>query len=131
MQVFSPTALASGAEGLVATWAWAKPGAGRGNELRSTLPSAEKLVEGSELLGSFCAVWARTTAQASTKIARPIVAAITALQRPSSTIAPCNYCNTQGSTQHPFCADDSLKLDGCTEVRSCEKIVLNRERFCM
>jgi hypothetical protein len=25
-------------------------------------------------------------------------------------------------------ANDSLKLTGCTEVRSCEKIVLNRER---
>jgi hypothetical protein len=35
MQVLSPTALASGACGLLATWALAKPGAGRGSALRS------------------------------------------------------------------------------------------------
>jgi hypothetical protein len=53
MQVFSPTAFASGACGFDATWAWANPSAGLGSPLRSTVPSAEKFVEGSELAVPF------------------------------------------------------------------------------
>src|SRR3979490_3277975 len=96
MQVFSPTALASGTWGFAATRALTKPGAGRGRELRSTVPSAEKLVDGSELLESFRAGWECATAQARTKVARPSVAVITTLQRPWFIHDPsCSYRNVK------------------------------------
>src|SRR5580693_6583657 len=52
MQVFSPTALAPGACGFSATWALAKPGAGLGRLLRSGVTSAERFVDGSDLVTS-------------------------------------------------------------------------------
>src|ERR1700733_330860 len=52
MQVFSPTGRASGAPGFDATRAFAKPGAGRGRSLRSTVPSEERVVDGSDLAAS-------------------------------------------------------------------------------
>src|SRR5882757_5671171 len=49
MQVFSPMIFASGACVFDATCALANPSAGRGRPLRSTAPSAERFVRGSDL----------------------------------------------------------------------------------
>src|ERR1700692_261176 len=78
MQVFSPTALASGTCGFDATWAWANPGAGLGIPLRSTVPSAEKFVEGSELDWPIAGGHTRNT----------VAIAIRTLHRP--TLMPCS-----------------------------------------
>src|ERR1700677_2649088 len=87
MQVLSPTALAPGACGFSATWALAKPGAGRGRLPRS-VPSVERFVDGSELAISSregcdwptATVHTRTRVQAMTPA--PTLTAIGRFNRP-------------------------------------------------
>src|SRR5271156_2246246 len=82
MQVFSPTGRAFGAPGFEATFALAKPGAGRGRLLRSGAPSAERLVDGSDFVTSSCDGRDWPTANVHRRNMLPKLAALDRLGRP-------------------------------------------------
>src|ERR1700733_1161014 len=82
MQVFSPTARASGAPGFNATCAFAKPGAGRGRSLRATGPSQERFVDGSDLAASSDEARDWPTAHVQARNTAPRLAAVDKLSRP-------------------------------------------------
>src|SRR5580698_587913 len=82
MQVFSPTACASGALGFSATCAFANPGAGLGRWLRSAVSSVERFVDGRDLETSSRAGWDWPIANVDTSNTAPRLAVIHKLSRP-------------------------------------------------